>query len=244
MLASAIVNTLYFMGNSFCLQAFVPTGGIVGSFRGHGHAGMARLSPGQVWRHDRGMARAPKLKVYRMAVGFHDAYVAAASQKAAIEAWGSDKDVFARGMAEQVDDPALMEEPLARPGEVVKRLRGTAAEQMAALGNEPEPARPARGKKAAAPPQKPVRAPRPAKPPPPKPARPSRAALDAAEAALAEAEARHAEALRAIEDRQAALDRERAALTAKREAERERLEARQAKAETAYQEALRRWREK
>jgi electron transfer flavoprotein alpha/beta subunit len=29
------------------------------------------------------MARAPKLKVYRMAVGFHDAYVAAPSQEAA-----------------------------------------------------------------------------------------------------------------------------------------------------------------
>jgi hypothetical protein len=99
------------------------------------------------------MARAPKLKVYRMAVGFHDAYVAAPSQKAAIEAWGSDKDVFARGHAELVDDPALVEEPLARPGEVVKRLRGTAAEQMAALGDEPEPARPARGKKAAAAPR-------------------------------------------------------------------------------------------
>jgi hypothetical protein len=32
------------------------------------------------------MARAPKLKVYRMAVGFHDAYVAAPSQKAAAAA--------------------------------------------------------------------------------------------------------------------------------------------------------------
>jgi hypothetical protein len=186
------------------------------------------------------MARAPKLKVYRMAVGFHDAYVAAPSQKAAAAAWGSGTDVFARGEAELVTDPALTAEPLARPGEIVKRLRGTAAEQIAALAQTPALATPKRAKAA----QTSARAPRPAKPPPPKPEpRPSRAALDAAEAALAEAEARHSEALQAIEERQTALDRERAALTAKHEAERERLQARQAKAETAYQEAMRRWRE-
>jgi hypothetical protein len=170
------------------------------------------------------MARAPKLKVYRMAVGFHDAYVAAPSQKAAAAAWGSGTDVFARGEAELVTDPALTAEPLARPGEVVKRLRGTAAEQIAALGDVAEPAAGAR--KTTAPADPPPRSlksgsarPAPAKPPPPKAARPSRAALDAAEAALAEAEARHAEALRAIETRQAALDRERAALTARHDTE-------------------------
>ena len=32
----------------------------------------------------------PKLKVYRTPIGFHDAYVAAPSQKAALDAWGSD----------------------------------------------------------------------------------------------------------------------------------------------------------
>jgi hypothetical protein len=175
-------------------------------------------------------AGSPRLKVFRIAIGFHDAYVAAPSQKAAIAAWGSGGDVFARGEAEQVTDPALTVEPLARPGEIVKRLRGTAAEQIAALGGEAEPARPAR-EEAASPP------PRPPKPPPP---RPSRAALDAAEAAVAEAEARHAEALRAIEERQAALDRERAAVTAKHDTERERLQERQAKAEAAYEQALRR----
>ena len=197
-----------------------------------------RLPRRPIRRHDRPMARAPKLKVYRMAAGFHDAYVAAPSQKAAIAAWGADGDVFARGVAELVTDPALTAGPLARSGEIVKRLRGTAAEQIAALGAAPDPTTPKRAKAA----QTSTRAPRPAKPPPPKP-RPSRAALDTAEAALAEAEAHHAEALRAIEERQAALDRERAALTAKHDTERERLQARQAKAEAAYQEALRRWRE-
>jgi hypothetical protein len=33
------------------------------------------------------MPRAAKLKVFRTPIGFHDAYVAAPSQKAALEAW-------------------------------------------------------------------------------------------------------------------------------------------------------------
>lgn len=82
------------------------------------------------------MPRAAKLKVYRTPIGFHDAYVAAPSQKAALQAWGSDADLFARGVAEQVADPALMEEPLAHPGKVIRRLRGSAEEQLAALPAE------------------------------------------------------------------------------------------------------------
>src|SRR5688572_7597704 len=89
------------------------------------------------------MARAAKLKVFRTPIGFHDAYVAAPSQKAAIEAWGSDRDLFARGEAELVSDPKLAAEPLANPGKVIKRLRGTAKEQIAALPpNRPRKAKP------------------------------------------------------------------------------------------------------
>ena len=40
-----------------------------------------------------------KLKVFRTPIGFHDAYVAAPSQKAALQAWGTDTDLFARGVA-------------------------------------------------------------------------------------------------------------------------------------------------
>jgi hypothetical protein len=40
------------------------------------------------------MARSARLKVFRTPIGFHDAYIAAPSQKAALEAWGSDKDIF------------------------------------------------------------------------------------------------------------------------------------------------------
>lgn len=52
------------------------------------------------------------LKVFRIAVGFHEVYVAAPSQKMGLTA-----------------------EPLDQPGKVIKRLRGSEAEHLAALGN-------------------------------------------------------------------------------------------------------------
>ncbi|HEX8532696.1 MAG TPA: hypothetical protein VF662_00850 [Allosphingosinicella sp.] len=187
------------------------------------------------------MARAPNLKVFRMAVGFHDAYVAAPSQKAAAEAWGADLSVFARKEAELVTDPKLTAEPLASPGKVIKRLRGTEAEQIAALGADedaPPPRAGGAGKSA-----KGHTKATPTKPPPkPKP-RPSRAALEEAEQALEAAEARQREERQAIAEREAALAREREALEKKQRQERERLEARREEAEAAYEEALRRWRE-
>src|SRR3546814_20792274 len=73
------------------------------------------------------------LKTYRTAIGFHDAYVAAPSQKAALEAWGSDSNLFAVGAAERVEDPDMMRETFDNPGRVIKRPRGTMAEHMAAL---------------------------------------------------------------------------------------------------------------
>lgn len=77
-----------------------------------------------------------KLKVYRTPIGFHDAYVAAPSQKAALRAWGSDSDLFAQKIAEQVTDPELMKQPLAHPGEIIRKLRGTIDEQIEALGSK------------------------------------------------------------------------------------------------------------
>lgn len=182
------------------------------------------------------MAVATKLKVFRLTIGFHDAYVAAPTKKAAIEAWGSDPGVFGRGEAELVTDPQLMSEPLARPGEIVKRLRGTAAEQLAAL--EPDErtsaARSKVPKTAAAKKQmKPASKPKP---------RPSRALLDEAEAALADAEARHRLAVGEIAEREAARARERALLEEKERQERERLEARRDKADAAFHAAMERWR--
>jgi hypothetical protein len=185
------------------------------------------------------MAKAPKLKVFRTPIGFHDAYVAAPSQKAALEAWGSDHDLFARGVAERVEDPELTREPLEHPGTVIRRLRGTTAEQIAALpedkpsarrsppeGDTAAPARPARAAKAA---------------PKPKP-RPDRAPVREAEEALAEAEARHADAQAELARREAALARERRALEKQQSAEQARLACRLDEARDRYDRAIREWR--
>lgn len=165
------------------------------------------------------MPRTQKLKVYRTPIGFHDAYVAAPSQKAALAAWGSDANLFARGVAEQVTDPALMKEPLAQPGKVIRKLRGTAEEQLAAL---PKSARgPGKMKQA-----------RPKKPP-------SRAALEAAETALAEAEQRQRAEISALQAREAALARERRALEKRHDAESAKLAKARDRERGNYERALR-----
>lgn len=64
------------------------------------------------------------LKVFRTVTGFHDAYVAVPCRAAALRAWGAAKDLFARGVAEEVTEPALAAEALARPGVVIRRPRG------------------------------------------------------------------------------------------------------------------------
>lgn len=165
------------------------------------------------------MPRTQKLKVYRTPIGFHDAYVAAPTQKAALAAWGSDANLFARGVAEQVTDPALMKEPLAQPGKVIRKLRGTAEEQLAAL---PKSAR-GPGKMKPARPKKP----------------PSRAALEAAETALAEAEQRQRAEISALQAREAALARERRALEKRHDAESAKLAKARDRERGNYERALR-----
>lgn len=171
-----------------------------------------------------------KLKVYRTPIGFHDAYVAAPSQKAALEAWGSDHNLFARGIAEIVTDPALIAEPLASPGTVVKRSRGSAAEQFAALppdrAKTPAPPEPA-AKQARKPKAKP---------------RPDRATLDAAGAALADLRQRHDNARAAIDARIAALQHERADLLAAQKTEAAAGKDAIDVAAAAYDKAMRAWR--
>ncbi|RZM24604.1 MAG: hypothetical protein EOP67_46290 [Sphingomonas sp.] len=189
------------------------------------------------------MARAGKLKVYRTAAGFHDAYVAAPSQKAALAAWGSEHDLFARGIAELVTDADLAAEPLASPGVVIKRSRGTTAEQIAALptraatttkraaeasddDSDPEedggaPRRSRARTSRAVPKPKPETKPQPRPKPNPKPKpvpRPSRRALDTAEEAYDARESEFRRTMRALADREAALARERRTLEASRDA--------------------------
>lgn len=175
------------------------------------------------------------LRVFRTPIGFHDAYVAAPTQKAAMEAWGSGTDLFTRGEAELVIDPALTAEPLASPGTVIKRLRGTAAEQIAALqSSEARPARKsakqAAEPKANTPPMK--------KPVP----RPKRTALDAAEQVLDAASSRHSAALKALAEREAKLARERRAVEKAHEEETARLARKRDEAQAAFEEKMRRWR--
>lgn len=182
-----------------------------------------------------------KLKVFRTASGFHDAYVAAPSRKAALEAWGATTDLFSAGAAELVTDPALTKEPLANPGKVIRKVRGSTEDHVAALGDAP-----ARKAKAAPEPDpEPKKRAPVAKPPKPekiKP-RPSRARLDDAEAAVASAEDAHEAALADLAAREAALRQERKSIEQAHERELAKLETRRAKAETDHRDALRHWRE-
>lgn len=158
-----------------------------------------------------------KLKVFRTAIGFHDAYVAVPSRKAALEAWGSERNLFAMGAAEPVEGGPFVEKALAAPGEVIKVARGTADQHIAAL--------PMRNKKKA--PASSGGKTRPTVAPEP---RPSRAAIDRAEKAVRDAEqARESELER--------LDRQIAALTAERRAARAAHDEKLAKARSKLSEA-------
>ena len=164
-----------------------------------------------------------QLKVFRTMTGFHDAYVAAPSRAAALPAWGATTDLFAMDAAEQVTDPKLMAEPLARPGEVIKQLRGSDKERLAAAG-------PATKAKVAA------LATRKAKP------RPSRANLEKAERRLDDAESERAQQNETFEREKAALRQREDAARRAFEAKRSKLDAaRQAQAD-AYDEELAKWR--
>lgn len=171
-----------------------------------------------------------QLKVFRTPIGFHDAYVAAPSQKAALAAWGAEADLFARGVAEQVTDPALIEEPLAHPGEVIRRTRGTLDQHIAAL-----PA----AKTSAAKPRRAEAAPAPAKSAP----RPSRVDLDAAEQAVEDVQRRYEEAKRDLAAREAALARERRALDRDHDRERTTAEGARDREDARYRRAMTRWRD-
>jgi hypothetical protein len=183
-----------------------------------------------------------KLKVFRTPIGFHDAYVAAPSQKAALEAWGSDADLFARGIAEKVTDPKLMEAPLEKPGVVIKVSRGSAADHF----ETKEPTRPAdrtsRKRTAVRKEEKADSKPAPAAPKPKKKVpRPSRAKLEAADQALDQAAADLKEKLADIDAQKRALDAERRALQADSAKQVTKLEAARDRARKNYQTRLEKW---
>lgn len=66
-----------------------------------------------------------KLKTYQTSLGFFDLAIAAPSMKAALEAWGSDANLFHQGFAKETDDPAIIAAAMAKPGVVLKRAVGS-----------------------------------------------------------------------------------------------------------------------
>ena len=171
-----------------------------------------------------------KLKVFRTPIGFHDAYVAAPSQKAALEAWGADSNLFAQGVAEVVTDPDLTEAPLKRPGEVIRVLRGTADEQVAALGQAG--AEKAKEKKTLTPTLSRARE---------REKTPSREELEAAEAAVASLEKAQAAERAGVERELRAIERKQKALARAHEAALDRACEAVEEERARYERALRRW---
>jgi hypothetical protein len=171
-----------------------------------------------------------KLKVFRTAIGFHDAYVAAPSRMAALEAWGTDKDLFARGVAEEVSDPALMSEALAEPGTVFRRLRDAPPEPVTA--KRKAPARSGRAKSAERMPS-----------PPPQPP-PSRDELEAARRALEQGLERHKAEQDDLATRERALADERRSIEQRQEKEIRQLQSAAESAEQDYDARLKAWRKR
>jgi hypothetical protein len=169
-----------------------------------------------------------KLKVFRTAIGFHDAYVATPSRKAALAAWGADADLFARGVAEEVADARLMREPLAHPGEVIRVSRGGLSEHLKALPKKKRTRIASRDAKEAP-------AGKQAKPPP------GRDKVEAAEEALAAAHRTHEAEAAKLEREREAIGCKLDALRSKQAKERARLERRRDAAREAYRKALDRW---
>jgi hypothetical protein len=178
------------------------------------------------------IAPARALKVFRTAIGFHDAYVAASSQKAALSAWGAGTNLFAAGLAEVVDDPKVTAAPLADPGKVIKVSRGSLAQHLAA-DKKAAKRKPAKSADGTTPVAK-------AKP---KPApRPSRKRLDDARAELNAFDRDARQAVDELRRREEAIREGRLELERQQSALRRKLTARHDDAEAAFEEAMARWR--
>jgi hypothetical protein len=142
-----------------------------------------------------------KLKVFQAQFGFYDTVVASSSQVAALKAWGTHQNLFARGDAKLTTDAAAIRAALEHPDKVLRRAIGT---------NDPfqlEPVRlPAMRTAENSAGEPPTRARR----RPPASPRPDRSALDAAEAALRALERNRTREEQEFRSRQGALDTERA----------------------------------
>ena len=68
---------------------------------------------------------ARKLKVFQTRMGFYDTIVAAASQAAALRAWGINQNLFASGEAKVTTDAAAVEAATAYPDTPLRRAVGS-----------------------------------------------------------------------------------------------------------------------
>ena len=209
------------------------------------------------------MAARRPLKVYRTTIGFHDAYIATTSQKAALEAWGSERNLFSMGAAQVVTDPALTAEPLAHPGRIIRVSRGnleahlkaasqdtrierTASRPIAGRASRREDAR--KPRTTSQPPEaKPERRPKPKPEPKPEPRRkpkppPSRHALNIAQEALEAFEEDARAEIAGIETQIAALREKRDELRRKHSDRRERLRTELERAKADHAIRVQRWR--
>ncbi len=66
-----------------------------------------------------------KLKVFQAQFGFYDTVVAAASQAAALRAWGIHQNLFADGLASVTEDAQAIEAALAHPETPLRRAVGS-----------------------------------------------------------------------------------------------------------------------
>ena len=69
------------------------------------------------------MAR--KLKTYQTSLGFFDLAIAAPSMKAALQAWGSNSNLFHQGVAKAINDPEVVAATMAKPGVIFRRPVGS-----------------------------------------------------------------------------------------------------------------------
>lgn len=162
-----------------------------------------------------------RLKVFKTPIGFHDAYVAAPSRKAALAAWGAGTDLFSAGIAEEVKDGGeAAVAALAKPGDVVRAKRGGGKEVTADRPSSRRSTARGRGGKKA---------------------RPSRAAVDKAEAALAALAEKQAAERAALAKEEERLTKKRQTLDAQQATALDVAEGKLAAAEEKYRRAMRAW---
>src|SRR5215472_14518971 len=66
-----------------------------------------------------------KLKTFITNLGFFELAVAAPTMKAALKAWGLERNAFQHGFARQTDDPKIIAAAEAKPGSVLRRPIGS-----------------------------------------------------------------------------------------------------------------------